>query len=516
MGPRSLERLDIVAKPAFVTHFQDVCALDVGENVAPVVIVLDEITLRETNAISHALSSDADARDTEVTGLALKSLDAILRKDGFIQSRWTEVVRPVHLKGALNGVLGARKLWDNVRRVLMGEGAEETSVDAVLREVLVHANEILITVSKASRVEYSGVNHWSGARYERGRRSVASCRWVGAKDVRGRLQYAADCGLRRRVGIQDLGPKSVGKVSVSKCRKGRVWKSDCGVARRSGSTRGFYTEHKEELMVRNDGAADRSRKVVAMEGRVRVVRSRQGVLRIHLLIVEVVAGQTVELIGTRLGCLRDLEAAAAAVLHRKCVYLNVQFLDEIGVGGKVQNALPNGAGDIQSIDDPHIRDRALAIDADVYGLFGGEVVQARARSARSHARAAGQSEPRDAGCHADQREHIAACQRQIPQGLSLESGLISRVGGVHERIFRRDRHRFGRGTELYCNRHGQVLIAFQSDDGFDLGKTCRFHGDFVGTRAKAQKAKVAGAVGSSGRGNTRGHVDEHNSGLGNR
>ncbi len=52
--PRPLERFHIVAKPAFVAELQDMGAANMGENIAPVVIVLDEISLSKTLAIEAA------------------------------------------------------------------------------------------------------------------------------------------------------------------------------------------------------------------------------------------------------------------------------------------------------------------------------------------------------------------------------------------------------------------------------------------------------------------------------
>ena len=132
-------------------------------------------------------------------------------------------------------------------------------------------------------------------------------------------------------------------------------------------------------MMGNDRAADRSGEIIAMEWSVRVVRTGQGILRKHLLIVKVVAGQAVELIRARLRSLRHLKATAATVFHRKCVDLNIHFLDEIGVGSEIQHALANSAGDIEPVHDPHIRNRALAVDADIHCLFRRIIVDAGAR-----------------------------------------------------------------------------------------------------------------------------------------
>ena len=56
-----------------------------SQDITPVIVVLDEIALRESYAVSDALSGHADSRNGEVPGLVKFALDAILRKDHFIQ-----------------------------------------------------------------------------------------------------------------------------------------------------------------------------------------------------------------------------------------------------------------------------------------------------------------------------------------------------------------------------------------------------------------------------------------------
>ena len=132
MRPRALERLDVVSEPAFVTNLQDVSPANMAKNIAPVIVVLNEIALGEADAVAHALSGNAHAWNGEVTRFPEKALDAILGKDGFVQGCRTEVMGPVQLKSALNSVLCRRELRDNVWIVLMGKSAEETAIDTVL------------------------------------------------------------------------------------------------------------------------------------------------------------------------------------------------------------------------------------------------------------------------------------------------------------------------------------------------------------------------------------------------
>ena len=57
LGPRALEGFDVVAVPPFIAELQSMGASNMGEDIAPVIVMLDEITLGETNAIGHAAIS---------------------------------------------------------------------------------------------------------------------------------------------------------------------------------------------------------------------------------------------------------------------------------------------------------------------------------------------------------------------------------------------------------------------------------------------------------------------------
>src|SRR5208282_581361 len=115
MRPRTLERLDVIAVPAFVAHLQYVRATHMRQNIAPVVVVLNEIALRETQAVAEVLSGYADDRNGEVAGLVQLALNAIPVKHYIIQGRRIEGVRPVHLEGALPAIVRGIKLRDGGR-----------------------------------------------------------------------------------------------------------------------------------------------------------------------------------------------------------------------------------------------------------------------------------------------------------------------------------------------------------------------------------------------------------------
>ena len=68
----TLEWLDVIAVPAFVSELQRVRAAHMREHVAPVIVVLDEIALREAHAVGLAAigvdSVHRDGRDRVVLG----------------------------------------------------------------------------------------------------------------------------------------------------------------------------------------------------------------------------------------------------------------------------------------------------------------------------------------------------------------------------------------------------------------------------------------------------------------
>src|ERR1700722_8686176 len=114
-----------------------------SQDIAPVIVVLNEIALGEPYTVSDALPGNTNSRNGEVAGLAKFALDAILRKDCFIQRRRTEIMRPIHLQGTLPVVIRGGELWDDIRRGIGLKGTKETAVNAILAEIFVHANEVL-------------------------------------------------------------------------------------------------------------------------------------------------------------------------------------------------------------------------------------------------------------------------------------------------------------------------------------------------------------------------------------
>src|SRR5215472_6764050 len=153
MGPGSLKRFYVVSVPTLVSNFNDVCAVNVCQHVAPVIVVLDEIALREPDAVPDILPGDSDSGNRKVAGFADFSFNSILGKNNFVQGRWTEGVRPVHLKGSLPVVVPGRELRNHIGAAVIQQGAEKAPVDAVFRKVFVYTAKILGAVSEIGGVK---------------------------------------------------------------------------------------------------------------------------------------------------------------------------------------------------------------------------------------------------------------------------------------------------------------------------------------------------------------------------
>ena len=130
-----------------------------GQNVTPVVVVLDEIALGKANPVPDGLSANADIRNREVPSFSQEALDTVPGKDYFIQRRGIKGVSPVHLEGAFHRVIRGRELRNNRRTAIMENRPVKTAVDAVVFEVLVDAREILVAVAEISRVGNSSIQH---------------------------------------------------------------------------------------------------------------------------------------------------------------------------------------------------------------------------------------------------------------------------------------------------------------------------------------------------------------------
>ena len=159
MRPRPLERLDVVAEPTFVAYFQNMGPTHMGQNVTPVVVVLDEIALGKADTEAGRQSGDGDRGNRKVAGLADEPVALFDVLDHEVQRRGIKGVSPVHLEGAFHRVIRGRELRNNRRTAIMENRPVKTAVDAVVFEVLVDAREILVAVAEISRVGNSSIQH---------------------------------------------------------------------------------------------------------------------------------------------------------------------------------------------------------------------------------------------------------------------------------------------------------------------------------------------------------------------
>ena len=74
------------------------------------------------------------------------------------------------------------------------------------------------------------------------------------------------------------------------------------------------------------------------------------------------------------------QPGSAAMLHRIRIDLDTGFLNRLRVRGKIQDPLPDAAGDVETIDDVLIVVLALAICAGIDLLFRRKIVDSRGRT----------------------------------------------------------------------------------------------------------------------------------------
>ena len=126
-----------------------------------------------------------------------------------------------------------------------------------------------------------------------------------------------------------------------------------------------------------------------------------------------------------------LQTGGAAVFHRKRVHLHAGFLDGFRLRREVQHALPDAAGDVQSVDDVLVVVLALAVGAGVHLLFGGVVVDAGGRAAGCAGAEAGHT-----GRHGHERHEVAADDGQLRDALVVQRQFGAAVGRIDDRELR--------------------------------------------------------------------------------
>src|SRR5262252_9295957 len=203
---------------------------NMSENVAPVIVVLDEVSLRKTLTIKPAEAIQVRqtrysyGRDGKVAGLVLDALDTVLREDGLVQGSGIERVGIVHLEGTLPVLVRGGELGNGCGAAEIQGGAEKASVDSVVLKVLVYPNEILVAIAKITGVENTRVNHRCGTRQVIRRR----CSTGTGEDVIRGFRYGAAGQPCRGIGIQDLCPKRTVEawLRLRPSGKRRIWRID--------------------------------------------------------------------------------------------------------------------------------------------------------------------------------------------------------------------------------------------------------------------------------------------------
>src|ERR1700722_7074425 len=190
-------------------------AVDLGQHIAPVIVVLDEIALRKSNAVADVLAGDVNCGDVKVAGFVVNTLDAAVSNGDFVQHGRAESVCPAALYGALPGVVGASECGDGCWSAVGVNGTEDAEINTIVVEIFVRATEVLGAVTEVRAVEYSVVRH-----DRRTRQVIRGGRSAGAREnIVCRLVYAAeghgggDRKLRQNLGSQGvrivcLGPRN--------------------------------------------------------------------------------------------------------------------------------------------------------------------------------------------------------------------------------------------------------------------------------------------------------------------
>jgi hypothetical protein len=181
--------------------------------------------------------------------------------------------------------------------------------------------------------------------------------------------------------------------------------------------------------------------------------------REHLLVVEPVGRFAVELFRSGLGGHHLLHSGRPAVFARICIDLDGALLDRFGIRGEIEDALPDAAGDVESVDDEHVRHLTLAVGAGIHLRLGRVVVDAGAgRAGFAGLAAAHRPKAGDSWSQGGQCDHIAPGYRQLADGIVFECQLVPTIDGVDNRRLGGDRDRLGGGTHGQFDRDTQVLF----------------------------------------------------------
>src|SRR5271165_2050358 len=178
------------------------------QNIAPMIILLNKISLSESNSETYALPSHTDAGDSKVSSLVQNTLHLQITKNTLVQRIRRKCMCLVNLKHIGDIIIRRRKSGPDGWAVGVQSCSIEISVEPILAEILVNAHIPLQRISNSAGIKNAVINHRCAARQIRCSHSSTS----SGENVRGSLRDAGHgCTARSIVGKQ-AGTHSIRKI----------------------------------------------------------------------------------------------------------------------------------------------------------------------------------------------------------------------------------------------------------------------------------------------------------------
>ena len=418
LGEGGGEEGDVIAVPSFIASLDDVTALDVGEDVAPVVAVLDVVAEGEAGAEAYAEAGDIDDRNGEGAAGGGETFNAVVTDEGFIEGVGGEGVGLTALDREDVVVVGGGEAGTDRGAATADGAAVELAVGTIFIKVLVEADVVLLGVVVAAGVEDALIEDRGGAGDVVGGGCAATS--VGgyvlcAKGLGGGLE-----DVRKGKGGGVLGEegelRAVGLGGLRKLGEGWVFIGLEACAVGGESAVGLVTNEEEELVFFEDGAADAKGEIVdVVGGDGGGWRGAEFTARIEALVGVILAGEAMEGVRAGLGGHDGLDGAGTAVVDGVGVGLDAGFLDGVCVGGEVDDAGTDAAGDIETVYDVEVAVGAAAVGASVNAVFRIEVG------------GGGDAEASDAGGKGEEGERVAGGEGEVLEGAGIECELVAVV-----------------------------------------------------------------------------------------
>src|SRR5450631_283936 len=126
--------------PSFIAELKAMPSVNLGQHVAPVIAVLDVVTLRKSDSPSHPELADTHDRYGKVAGLVEVSFDSVVTKAGFVQHRRRERMGLVYLDRSPIERIRSVECRPNRGATLADCVADEVAIDSVVGKVLVQSD----------------------------------------------------------------------------------------------------------------------------------------------------------------------------------------------------------------------------------------------------------------------------------------------------------------------------------------------------------------------------------------